>query len=130
MKEIKAAQFQPSEPMRSTRMSAGENGNGKGGTGTGTGIITRTRPKTKRPQLYKVLLLNDDYTPMEFVVHVLERFFNKGREEATRIMLHVHHNGVGMCGVFTYEVAETKVTHVMDFARKHQHPLQCVMEKE
>jgi ATP-dependent Clp protease adaptor protein ClpS len=130
MQEIKAAEVQSSHPLLVTHMSAGDNGGGKDGTGTGTGIITRTRPKTKRPQLYKVLLLNDDYTPMEFVVHVLERFFKKGREEATRIMLHVHHNGVGMCGVFTYEVAETKVTHVMDFARKHQHPLQCVMEKE
>jgi ATP-dependent Clp protease adaptor protein ClpS len=97
---------------------------------TGTAIITRTKPRTKRPNLYRVLLLNDDYTPMEFVVHVLEKFFNKNREDATRIMLHVHHNGVGECGVFTYEVAETKVTQVMDFARKHQHPLQCVMEKK
>jgi ATP-dependent Clp protease adaptor protein ClpS len=97
---------------------------------SGTAIITKTKPRTKRPNLYRVLLLNDDYTPMEFVVHVLERFFNKNREDATRIMLHVHHNGVGECGVFTYEVAETKVTQVMDFARKHQHPLQCVMEKK
>jgi ATP-dependent Clp protease adaptor protein ClpS len=95
-----------------------------------TGIVTKTRPKTKKPSLYKVLLLNDDYTPMEFVVHVLERFFNKGREEATRIMLHVHQKGVGICGVYTYEVAETKVTQVMDFSRQHQHPLQCTMEKE
>ncbi len=95
-----------------------------------TGTVTRTRPKTKRPSLYRVLLLNDDYTPMEFVVHVLERFFQKGPEEATEIMLHVHQNGVGECGIFTYEIAETKVTQVMDFARKHQHPLQCVMEKK
>lgn len=95
-----------------------------------TGIVTKTRPKTKKPSLYKVLLLNDDYTPMEFVVHVLERFFSKGREEATRIMLHVHQKGVGICGVYTYEVAETKVTQVMDFSRQHQHPLQCTMEKE
>lgn len=95
-----------------------------------TGIVTKTRPKTKKPSLYKVLLLNDDYTPMEFVVHVLERFFNKGREEATRIMLHVHQKGVGICGVYTYEVAETKVTQVMDFSQQHQHPLQCTMEKE
>ena len=95
-----------------------------------TGVITRTQPKTKKPSLYKVLLLNDDYTPMEFVVVVLERFFNKGRDEATRIMLHVHQHGVGECGVFTYEVAETKVTLVMDFSRQHQHPLQCTMEKE
>jgi len=105
-------------------------GPNRGGTGTGTGIVTKTRPKTKKPSLYKVLILNDDYTPMEFVVHVLERFFNKDREAATRIMLHVHHHGIGECGVFTYEVAETKVTQVMDFARKHQHPLQCVMEKK
>ena len=97
---------------------------------SGTAIITKTKPRTKRPNLYRVLLLNDDYTPMEFVVHVLVRFFNKDRDAATRIMLHVHQNGVGECGVFTYEVAETKVTQVMDFARKHQHPLQCVMEKK
>ena len=95
----------------------------------GSGTLLLTRTKTKKPNLYRVLLLNDDYTPMEFVVHVLERFFNKSIEEATEIMLHVHQNGVGQCGVFTYEVAETKVTMVMDFARKHQHPLQCVMEK-
>ncbi len=98
--------------------------------GDQTNVITRTETKTKKPSLYKVLLLNDDYTPMEFVVHVLERFFNKGREEATRIMLHVHQKGVGVCGVYTFEVAETKVTQVMDFARNHQHPLQCTMEKE
>ena len=91
-----------------------------GGTGTGTGVVLKTKPKTKKPSLYKVLMLNDDYTPMEFVVHVLERFFQKSREEATRIMLHVHHRGVGICGVFTYEVAETKVTQVMDFARQNQ----------
>ncbi len=94
------------------------------------GTVTKTRPKTKKPSLYRVLLLNDDYTPMEFVVHVLERFFNKTREDATQIMLHVHQNGVGECGIFSYEVAETKVTQVMDFARKHQHPLQCIMEKK
>ena len=95
-----------------------------------TGVITRTETKTKKPSLYKVLILNDDYTPMEFVVHVLERFFGKGREEATRIMLHVHQKGVGICGVYTFEVAETKVTQVMDFARNNLHPLQCTMEKE
>ena len=94
------------------------------------GIATKTRPETKRPSLYKVLLLNDDYTPMEFVVLVLERFFSKSREDATRIMLHVHHKGVGICGVFTFEVAETKVAQVIEFARQNQHPLQCAMEKE
>src|SRR5262245_17831221 len=95
-----------------------------------TAVITKTRPQTKRPSLYRVLLLNDDYTPMEFVVHVLERFFNKDHEAAHRIMMHVHQHGIGECGVYTYEVAETKVTQVMAFARKHQHPLQCVMEKK
>ena len=99
-------------------------------SGVSTGVITQTRPKTQKPSMYKVLLLNDDYTPMEFVVHVLERFFHKNREEATRIMLHVHQRGIGVCGVYTFEVAETKVTQVMDFARKHSHPLQCTMEKD
>lgn len=105
-------------------------GNDNGGDDPSTGVIVKTRPKTKKPSMYKVLMLNDDYTPMEFVVHVLEQFFNKSREEATQIMLHVHKRGVGVCGVFTYEIAETKVTQVMDFARRHQHPLQCIMEKE
>ena len=95
-----------------------------------TGVVTKTRPKTKKPSMYKVLMLNDDYTPMEFVVHVLERFFGKSQEEAVRIMLHVHQKGVGVCGVFTYEVAETKVNQVMDLARQHQHPLQCTIEKD
>lgn len=117
--------------MQPARMQDDGDGRKVGRKGvTGTGIATRTKPKTKRPSLYRVLLLNDDYTPMEFVVHVLERFFGKGREAATQIMLHVHHHGVGECGVYTYEVAETKVTQVMDFARNHQHPLQCVMEKK
>jgi ATP-dependent Clp protease adaptor protein ClpS len=105
-------------------------GRGSNPPGPGTAVITKTKPQTKRPSLYRVLILNDDYTPMEFVVHVLERFFNKDHEAATRIMLHVHHHGIGECGIYTYEVAETKVTQVMDFARKHQHPLQCVMEKK
>jgi ATP-dependent Clp protease adaptor protein ClpS len=96
---------------------------------SGAAVVTKTRPKTKRPNVYRVLLLNDDYTPMEFVVLVIMRFFGKTQDDATRIMLHVHNHGVGECGVFTYEVAETKVTQVMDFARKNQHPLQCVMEK-
>ena len=106
----------------------------QGGTGTGsksdTGTITKTKPKTQRPNLYRVLLLNDDYTPMEFVVLVLQDIFNKTREDAMQIMLHVHNKGVGECGVYPYEVAETKVTRVMDTARKNQHPLQCVMEKQ
>jgi ATP-dependent Clp protease adaptor protein ClpS len=97
--------------------------------GPGVAIITRTKPVVRKPPLYRVLLLNDDFTPMEFVVHILQHFFNKSFDDAQRIMMHVHQNGVGECGVFTYEVAETKVTLVMDFARKHQHPLQCVMER-
>ncbi|MBL0372961.1 ATP-dependent Clp protease adapter ClpS [Rhizobium sp. KVB221] len=102
-----------------------------GGSGNrGTSVITRVQPKVKKPSLYRVLLLNDDYTPMEFVIHILERFFQKDREGATRIMLQVHNHGVGECGVYTYEVAETKVMQVMDFAKEHQHPLQCVMEKK
>ncbi|UYO00414.1 MAG: ATP-dependent Clp protease adapter ClpS [Devosia sp.] len=109
----------------------GEGGN-RGGDDAGfeSGTVTKTRPKTKRPNLYRVLLLNDDYTPMEFVVLVLQDVFNKSREDAMRIMLHVHQKGVGECGVYPYEVAETKVTRVMDTARKNQHPLQCVMEKQ
>src|SRR5438876_12180411 len=102
----------------------------RGDEGPATGTVVKAKPKTKKPSLYKVLLLNDDYTPMEFVVHVLEKYFAKGREEATRIMLHVHHKGVGICGVYPYEVAETKVTQVMDFSRQNGHPLQCTMEKE
>jgi ATP-dependent Clp protease adaptor protein ClpS len=95
-----------------------------------SGVSTKSRTETKKPSLYRVLILNDDYTPMEFVVFVLERFFNKSREDATEIMLHVHHHGVGVCGVFTYEVAETKVAQVLDLARRNEHPLQCTMEKE
>ena len=100
------------------------------GNGTNTGVVVKTRPKTKKPSMYKVLMLNDDYTPMEFVVFVLEQYFSKNREEATQIMLHVHRRGVGICGVYTYDIAETKVNQVMDLARKEQHPLQCTLEKE
>ena len=93
------------------------------------GVLLDTKPKTKKPSMYNVLLLNDDYTPMEFVVMVLEKIFNKKQEEATQIMLHVHKNGVGVCGTFTYEVAESKCKSVMDMAKKNEHPLQCTMEK-
>lgn len=93
-------------------------------------VVLETRPRTKRPPLYKVMLLNDDYTPMEFVVHVLERFFGLNHAQAFEIMLTVHKKGLAVVGVFSFEVAETKVTQVMDFARRHQHPLQCTMEKE
>ena len=120
------------QTARGVRAAGDDDNKKRGGDrgNPGTAVITKTKTQTKRPNLYRVLILNDDYTPMEFVVHILERFFNKDREAATRIMLHVHHHGIGECGVFTYEVAETKVTQVMDFARKHQHPLQCVMEKK
>jgi len=95
-----------------------------------TGVVVRSKPKTRKPSMYKVIMLNDDYTPMEFVVMVLERCFGKSHDEAVKIMLHVHQKGVGVCGVFTYEVAETKVNQVMDLAQQHQHPLQCTLEKE
>jgi ATP-dependent Clp protease adaptor protein ClpS len=98
--------------------------------GSGTAVITRTKTQTQRPSMYRVLLLNDDYTPMDFVIGVLCTYFHKNIEDANRIMWQVHNNGVGECGVYTYEVADTKVTQVMDHARKHQHPLQCVMEKK
>ncbi len=100
------------------------------GFDNGTGTLTETRAKTKKPSLYKVLLLNDDFTPMDFVVHILQGVFRLTTEDATAVMLNVHQKGVGICGVFTYEVAETKVTLVMDQARKNKHPLQCTMEKE
>ena len=98
--------------------------------GEDTNVLVKTRPKTQRPPLYKVLMLNDDYTPMEFVVHVLERFFGMTHAQAFEIMLTVHKKGVAVVGVFSHEIAETKVGQVMDFARRHQHPLQCTMERE
>lgn len=100
-----------------------------GGRGTSVGVATRTRVRTKKPMPYRVLMLNDDYTPMEFVVLVLKRFFRMDTDEATRVMMQVHQKGVGVCGVFSYEVAETKVGQVTDFARQNQHPLQCTLEK-
>jgi ATP-dependent Clp protease adaptor protein ClpS len=114
-----------SEIMSGERRDAGHDG-GKGSTA----LATRPKIVPKRPNLYRVLLLNDDYTPMEFVIEVLMRYFNKDEEQATTIMLHVHQNGVGECGVYTFEIAETKVTQVMDLAREHKHPLQCVLEKK
>jgi ATP-dependent Clp protease adaptor protein ClpS len=110
-------------------MAGDEPGRGDGLDEIETGVVTRTRPKTKKPSNYKVLMLNDDYTPMEFVVLVLQRYFSMGIEDATRVMLQVHQQGVGICGVFTYEVAETKVSQVIDFARENQHPLQATLEK-
>jgi ATP-dependent Clp protease adaptor protein ClpS len=95
-----------------------------------TGVILKTRPKTERPPMYKVLLLNDDYTPMEFVVMVLERYFGLTHDQSMELMLTVHKKGVAVAGVFTHQIAETKVAQVMDAARKHGHPLQCTMEKD
>lgn len=107
----------------------GHDGGRDGGPGSASGVATKTRTKTQKPSMYKVLMLNDDYTPMEFVVHVLQHFFRMSMDDATRVMLQVHQKGVGVCGVFSYEVAETKVSQVMDFARQHQHPLQCTLEQ-
>jgi ATP-dependent Clp protease adaptor protein ClpS len=109
---------------------AGPDGDSDSGNGDNqVGIATKTRTKPKKPSQFKVLMLNDDYTPMEFVVMVLKRFFAMDMEQATRVMLHVHQKGVGVCGIFPYEIAETKVNQVMDFARQNQHPLQCTLEK-
>ena len=93
------------------------------------GVLLENKPETKKPSMYKVLLLNDDYTPMEFVVYILQKFFKKNQDEATQIMLHVHQKGIGVCGIYPFEIAETKVMQVTDLARKNQHPLQCTMEK-
>ena len=114
----------PPQPPPARREDGNGNDEGR------SGALTLTRVRTKKPSMYKVLMLNDDYTPMEFVVDVLQHIFQKNREEATKIMLHVHQKGVGICGVYTYEVAETKVTQTVDYARKNQHPLQCTLEKE
>ena len=117
-------------PARRDGLPGGPGGSDVDDGDGNTTTITKTKPKTKKPSLYKVLMLNDDYTPMEFVVLTLQRFFKMTLEDATRVMLHVHQRGVGVCGIFTYEVAETKVNQVIDFAREHQHPLQCTLEKE
>jgi ATP-dependent Clp protease adaptor protein ClpS len=113
--------------MRTSIIMSDADKDGHGGPGIG--VATRTRARTKKPTPYRVLMLNDDYTPMEFVVHVLQSIFRMSIEDATRVMLHVHQKGVGVCGTFSYEVAETKVTQVIDYARKNQHPLQCTLEK-
>ncbi|GLK46550.1 ATP-dependent Clp protease adapter protein ClpS [Novosphingobium resinovorum] len=118
----------PLVPFRGT-MADGDNSDHGTGDDHQVGIATKTRAKPKKPSQFKVLMLNDDYTPMEFVVLVLKRFFHMDLEQATRVMLHVHQKGVGVCGIFPYEIAETKVNQVMDFARQNQHPLQCTLEK-
>ncbi len=121
-----SAKMIPLLAAKGGRKSSGDNQ----GSGAGTSVITRSKTQVQRPSMYRVLLLNDDYTPMDFVISVLCIYFHKDLEDANRIMWQVHNNGVGECGVYTYEVADTKVTQVMDYARKHQHPLQCVMEKK
>jgi ATP-dependent Clp protease adaptor protein ClpS len=121
-----------SETLLPPPVRAGDEDDSDHGSGGGKdqlGVATKTRTKPKKPSMFKVLLLNDDYTPMEFVVMVLKRFFAMDLEQATRVMLHVHQKGVGVCGVFSYEIAETKVNQVMDFAKANQHPLQCTLEK-
>lgn len=119
-----------SRPAPGPVFAAGDEGSDQGTDGDEQiGIATKTRARPKKPSQFKVLMLNDDYTPMEFVVIVLKRFFHMDMEQATRVMLHVHQKGVGVCGIFPYEIAETKVNQVMDFARQNQHPLQCTLEK-
>lgn len=121
---------QPASDRLSVRAADDGDSNGPGRDGQGqVGLVLKTRAKPKKPSQFKVLMLNDDYTPMEFVVMVLKRFFAMDLEQATRVMLHVHQKGVGVCGIFPYEIAETKVNQVMDFARQNQHPLQCTLEK-
>jgi ATP-dependent Clp protease adaptor protein ClpS len=124
----------PTDSKHSARVFAAQDDDSGGGDNGGNGqdqlgVATKTRAKPKKPSQFKVLLLNDDYTPMEFVVMVLKRFFQMDLEQATRVMLHVHQKGVGVCGIFPYEIAETKVNQVMDFAKQNQHPLQCTLEK-
>ena len=119
--------------LQKVKLNQGNNNSDENSIGDGrgqTGVATKTKSKTQKPSMYKVLLLNDDYTPMEFVVEILERFFSKKGEEAVKIMLHVHQKGVGVCGIYTFEVAETKVTQVVDYARANQHPLQCTLEQD
>ena len=112
------------------RLAAGDNDRDADVLSPHGNVAVKTRPQTKKPAMYKVYLLNDDYTPMEFVVQILEVIFNKSHEDAMRIMLEVHKKGLGLCGVYTFEIAETKVAQVMGAAQQAQHPLQCTMEKE
>ncbi|HEY6815140.1 MAG TPA: ATP-dependent Clp protease adapter ClpS [Croceibacterium sp.] len=134
MNRIPASPADPRAPRHVAVRAAGDDGGKSPDEGVidgegQVGVATKARAKPKKPSQYKVLMLNDDYTPMEFVVMCLKRFFRMDLEQATRVMLHVHQKGVGVCGVYPYEVAETKVNQVMDFARQNQHPLQCTLEK-
>ena len=120
----------PSTMVRVRNANQDEDGNGGGSNGDDqVKVATRTRTRPKKPSMFKVLMLNDDYTPMEFVVMVLKHYFSMDIDQATQVMLHVHQRGVGVCGIFPYEIAETKVNQVMDFADKNQHPLRCTLEK-
>ena len=116
--------------LKFKKLSKCSNNDNKNNEDLDSGTITKTKPKTKKPSLYKVIMFNDDYTPMEFVIEVLEKFFQKGREEATQIMLQVHQKGVGVCGIYTFDIAETKAVQVTNYARKFEHPLQLQLEKE
>ena len=129
---VRTDRFSPMLSDDDDRRDGDQDGGSDGGGGGGVDTALRAKPKTRtqRPSMYKVLLLNDDYTPMEFVVHVLERFFGITSQQAIDLMLTVHRRGVAVVGVFSFEIAETKVTQVMDYARQNQHPLQCTMEKE
>ena len=109
----------------SSESSNGSNGSGDLGT-----LVLEGRPELKEPPLYQVVLLNDDFTPMEFVVEMLQTYFSKSQEQATEIMLHIHQKGLGVCGLYTFEIAESKAAQVLDKARKNQHPLQIKLEKE
>lgn len=120
----------PDTPPNAPRNPPPHSPGGNGGDDLSTGVSVKSRPKTKKPSMFKVLMLNDDYTPMEFVVLVLEQLFAKSHEEAMSVMLNVHQRGVGICGVFTFEIAETKVAQVMDLAHQNEHPLQCTIEKD
>jgi len=123
-----SVEHRPFASLADPARCANRPGNDSDGAGQ-VGLATRTRAKPKKPSQFKVLMLNDDYTPMEFVIMVLKRYFQMDLEQATRVMLHVHQKGVGVCGIFPYEIAETKVNQVMDYARQNQHPLQCTLEK-
>ena len=111
-------------------IGVGQNNDPDNGDDLERGVAVKSRPKTKKPSMYKVLMLNDDYTPMEFVILVLQRFFSMSNQKASEVMLHVHRRGVGVCGVFTFEVAETKMNQVINFSKRNEHPLQCTMEKD
>jgi ATP-dependent Clp protease adaptor protein ClpS len=126
---LKPSSIRSSDPDRVEGSDQGhDSGHDSGHGATGTVVVSKPSSKTKTPPFYRVLLVNDDFTPMDFVIHVLQKFFFKDLTEATKIMLEVHHKGAGQCGVYTYEIAETKVYQVNQYARQNRHPLKCTME--